>query len=102
MRTGVPCLHDPRRLSVADDMDVQVSVHTDTLNESGYVEDTIDAIAGRVIPHLPIRKARGGGHAPDILRVASHPNVLPSSNEPDAAVRHQHTVGTVRHDHGLP
>lgn len=68
-------------LSVADDMDVQVSVHTDTLNESGYVEDTIDAIAGRVI-HTFHTEGAGGGHAPDILRVASHPNVLPSSTNP--------------------
>lgn len=69
-------------LSVADDMDVQVSVHTDTLNESGYVEDTIDAIGGPASSTPSIRKARRRATLPDILRVASHPNVLPSSTNP--------------------
>lgn len=68
-------------LSVADIMDVQVSVHTDTLNESGYVEDTIAAIDGRVI-HTYHTEGAGGGHAPDIIKVASYPNVLPSSTNP--------------------
>ncbi|MDD4701646.1 MAG: urease subunit alpha [Desulfovibrio sp.] len=68
-------------LSVADLMDVQVSVHTDTLNEAGYVEDTIAAIDGRVI-HTYHTEGAGGGHAPDIIKVASYPNVLPSSTNP--------------------
>ncbi len=68
-------------LSVADNMDVQVSIHTDTLNESGYVEDTIDAFAGRVI-HTFHTEGAGGGHAPDIMKVAGQPNVLPSSTNP--------------------
>lgn len=68
-------------LSVADDMDVQVSVHTDTLNEAGYVEDTIAAFEGRVI-HTFHTEGAGGGHAPDIIKVASQPNVLPSSTNP--------------------
>ncbi len=68
-------------LSVADIMDVQVSVHTDTLNESGYVEDTIAAIDGRVI-HTYHTEGAGGGHAPDIIKVAGYPNVLPSSTNP--------------------
>ncbi|WP_165175307.1 urease subunit alpha [Desulfovibrio sp. ZJ369] len=68
-------------LSVADDMDVQVSIHTDTLNEAGYVEDTIAAFAGRVI-HTFHTEGAGGGHAPDIIKVAGQPNVLPSSTNP--------------------
>ncbi len=68
-------------LRAADDYDVQVAIHTDTINESGFVEDTIDAIAGRTI-HTYHTEGAGGGHAPDILRIASHPNVLPSSTNP--------------------
>jgi urease subunit alpha len=68
-------------LSVADRMDVQVMIHTDTLNESGFVEDTIKAIAGRTI-HAYHTEGAGGGHAPDIIRVAGLPNVLPSSTNP--------------------
>ena len=68
-------------LSVADRMDVQVMIHTDTLNESGFVEDTIGAIAGRTI-HAYHTEGAGGGHAPDIIRVAGLPNVLPSSTNP--------------------
>ncbi len=68
-------------LSVADEMDIQVAIHTDTLNESGYVEDTLAAIAGRTI-HTYHSEGAGGGHAPDILKVCSHPNVLPSSTNP--------------------
>ncbi|MBS1032220.1 urease subunit alpha [Gluconobacter cerinus] len=65
-------------LSVADRMDVQVMIHTDTLNESGFVEDTIAAFQGRTI-HAFHTEGAGGGHAPDIIRVAGLPNVLPSS-----------------------
>lgn len=68
-------------LAVADATDVQVSIHTDTLNESGFLEETIAAIAGRTIHAYHIEGA-GGGHAPDILRLCSLPNVLPSSTNP--------------------
>ncbi len=68
-------------LSVADRFDVQVMIHTDTLNESGFVEDTIAAIAGRTI-HAFHTEGAGGGHAPDIIKVAGLPNVLPSSTNP--------------------
>src|ERR671938_2001380 len=68
-------------LSVADDYDIQVMIHTDTLNESGFVEDTIAALKGRTI-HAFHTEGAGGGHAPDIIRVASLPNVLPSSTNP--------------------
>jgi len=68
-------------LTLADRMDVQVMIHTDTLNESGFVEDTIAAFAGRTI-HAYHTEGAGGGHAPDIIRVAGLPNVLPSSTNP--------------------
>ena len=68
-------------LTVADDHDVQVMIHTDTLNESGFVENTIDAIAGRTI-HAFHTEGAGGGHAPDIIRVCGLPNILPSSTNP--------------------
>nr|WP_307860974.1 urease subunit alpha [Cellulomonas wangleii] len=68
-------------LSVADDYDVQITVHTDSLNEAGYVEDTISAIDGRTI-HTFHTEGAGGGHAPDIMKLAGHPNVLPSSTNP--------------------
>ncbi|MDB5543218.1 MAG: ureC [Hyphomicrobiales bacterium] len=68
-------------LDVADDMDVQVCIHTDTLNESGFVDDTIEAFEGRSI-HSFHTEGSGGGHAPDIIKIASLPNVLPSSTNP--------------------
>jgi len=68
-------------LSVADDHDIQVMIHTDTLNESGFVEDTIRAFKGRTI-HAFHTEGAGGGHAPDIISVAGLPNVLPSSTNP--------------------
>ncbi|MFC4555104.1 urease subunit alpha [Georgenia faecalis] len=68
-------------LSVADEYDVQVAVHTDSLNEAGFVEDTVSAINGRTI-HTFHTEGAGGGHAPDIMRLASYPNVLPSSTNP--------------------
>src|SRR5580700_4152861 len=68
-------------LSVADDYDVQVMIHTDTLNESGFVEDTIRAFKGRTI-HAFHTEGAGGGHAPDIIKVAGLANVLPSSTNP--------------------
>lgn len=68
-------------LTAADRFDVQVAIHSDTLNEGGYVEDTIAAIDGRTI-HTYHTEGAGGGHAPDLLKVASMPNVLPSSTNP--------------------
>lgn len=68
-------------LRAADEYDVQVAIHTDTLNEAGFVEDTVSAIAGRTI-HTYHTEGAGGGHAPDIIRMASFPNVLPSSTNP--------------------
>lgn len=68
-------------LNVADEYDVQVAIHTDTLNEGGCVEDTLRAINGRTI-HTYHTEGAGGGHAPDIIRAASAPNVLPSSTNP--------------------
>ncbi|MEO9298504.1 urease subunit alpha [Devosia alba] len=77
-------------LSVADANDVQVMIHTDTLNESGFVEDTIAAFKGRTI-HAFHTEGAGGGHAPDILKVASLPNVIPSSTNPTRP----YTVNTI-------
>jgi urease subunit alpha len=77
-------------LSVADKFDVQVTIHTDTLNESGFLESTVDAFKGRTIATFHTEGA-GGGHAPDIIRVASLPNVLPSSTNPTMP----YTVNTV-------
>jgi urease subunit alpha len=68
-------------LRVADEYDVQVAIHTDTLNECGFVEDTINAIDGRVI-HTFHTEGAGGGHAPDIIKIAGLPNVLPASTNP--------------------
>src|SRR5437016_871246 len=68
-------------LSVADDYDIQVMIHSDTLNESGFVEDTIKAFKGRTI-HTFHSEGAGGGHAPDIIRVCGEANVLPSSTNP--------------------
>ena len=77
-------------LLVADAAGVQVALHSDTLNEAGYVESTLAAIAGRGI-HAYHTEGAGGGHAPDIITVASHPNVLPSSTNPTRP----HTVNTI-------
>ncbi|PYC48809.1 urease subunit alpha [Litorivita pollutaquae] len=68
-------------LSVADDMDVQVMIHTDTLNESGFVENTVAAIKGRTI-HAFHTEGAGGGHAPDIIKICGDANVIPSSTNP--------------------
>ncbi|MCS5588190.1 MAG: urease subunit alpha [Porticoccaceae bacterium] len=68
-------------LSVAEKFDVQVAIHTDTLNESGFVDDTIAAFKGRAI-HTYHTEGAGGGHAPDIIRACAQPNVLPSSTNP--------------------
>ncbi len=77
-------------LSVADAHDVQVAIHTDTLNEAGFVEDTIAAIAGRTI-HTYHTEGAGGGHAPDIMRIAGYPYILPSSTNPTRP----YTVNTI-------
>ena len=77
-------------LAVADDMDVQVAIHTDTLNESGFVETTLAAFKGRTI-HTFHTEGAGGGHAPDIIRAAGLPNVLPSSTNPTMP----YTVNTI-------
>ena len=70
-------------LRVADEYDVQVAIHTDTLNESGFVEDTIAALEGRTV-HTYHTEGAGGGHAPDIIKVAGQPNVLPQLHQPHA------------------
>lgn len=70
-----------RSLTVADEADVQIAIHSDTLNEAGFLEDTLRAIDGRVIHSFHVEGA-GGGHAPDIMSMAGHPNVLPSSTNP--------------------
>lgn len=77
-------------LTVADAMDVQVAIHTDTLNESGFVEDTLKAMKGRTI-HTYHTEGAGGGHAPDIIRAAGFSNVLPSSTNPTRP----YTINTV-------
>src|SRR5450432_566943 len=77
-------------LKVADTYDVQVAIHTDTINEAGFVEDTIAAINGRTI-HTYHTEGAGGGHAPDIIRIASYPNILPSSTNPTRP----YTVNTI-------
>ncbi|GIH68631.1 urease subunit alpha [Sphaerimonospora thailandensis] len=76
-------------LKVCDATGVQAAIHTDTLNEAGFVESTLQAIGGRVI-HTYHTEGAGGGHAPDIIKIASHPNVLPSSTNPTRP----HTVNT--------
>ncbi len=77
-------------LAVADEMDVQVAIHTDTLNESGFVETTVAAFKGRTI-HTYHTEGAGGGHAPDIIKVVAEPNVLPSSTNPTRP----YTVNTI-------
>ena len=77
-------------LSVADDMDVQVMIHTDTLNESGFVENTTDAFKGRTI-HAFHTEGAGGGHAPDIIKICGELNVIPSSTNPTRP----YTVNTI-------
>jgi urease subunit alpha len=77
-------------LTVADEFDVQVAIHTDTLNESGFLEATVAAIGGRTI-HTFHTEGAGGGHAPDIIKIASHANVLPSSTNPTRP----YTINTV-------
>ncbi len=77
-------------LKVADKYDVQIAIHTDTLNEAGFLEDTIAAIGGRTI-HTFHTEGAGGGHAPDIIKIAMYPNILPSSTNPTRP----YTVNTI-------
>jgi urease alpha subunit len=77
-------------LRVADEFDIQVAIHTDTLNEAGFVDDTIAAIGGRTI-HTYHTEGAGGGHAPDIIKIAGLPNILPSSTNPTRPL----TVNTI-------
>src|ERR1700736_3664703 len=77
-------------LRAGDDFDVQVAIHTDTLNEAGFVDDTIAAIAGRTI-HTYHTEGAGGGHAPDIIKIAGYANILPSSTSPTRPL----TVNTI-------
>src|ERR1700739_1326051 len=77
-------------LKVSDEFDVQTAIHTDTINEAGFLEATVAAIAGRVI-HTYHTEGAGGGHAPDIIAIASHENILPSSTNPTRP----YTVNTI-------
>ena len=77
-------------LSVADEMDVQVAIHTDSLNEAGFVEDSMKVFNGRTI-HTYHTEGAGGGHAPDLLKVVSHENILPSSTTPT----NPYTINTI-------
>ncbi|MCK5885347.1 MAG: urease subunit alpha, partial [Alcanivorax sp.] len=77
-------------LGVADEHDIQVAIHTDTLNESGFVEETLAAIGGRTI-HTYHTEGAGGGHAPDIIKAAGEPNILPASTNPTRP----YTINTV-------
>ncbi len=83
-------------LRAADRGGVQVAIHTDTLNEAGYLESTLAAIAGRSI-HAYHTEGAGGGHAPDIIAIAGHPNVLPSSTNPTRP----YTVNTLAEHHDM-
>ena len=87
---GTTASNIDKALTVADQYDVQVAIHTDTLNEGGFVEDTLKAINGRVI-HTYHTEGAGGGHAPDIIKAASYPNILPSSTNPTRP----YTVNTI-------
>ena len=88
-------------LSVADAMDVQVMIHTDTLNESGFVEQTVAAMKGRTI-HAFHTEGAGGGHAPDIIRICGARSRAALLDQPDAPVHRQHRRRASRHAHGLP
>ncbi len=88
-------------LGVADELDVQVAIHTDTLNESGFVEDSIRAFKGRTI-HTFHSEGAGGGHAPDIIRVCGESQRAAVLDQPDAALHRQHHRRASRHAHGLP
>ena len=86
---------------VAEETDVQVAIHTDTLNEAGFVEDSIRAFKGRTI-HTYHTEGAGGGHAPDIIRVCGEANCLPVLHQPDDAVHGEHHGRAPRHADGVP
>ena len=88
-------------LDAGDELDVQVQIHTDTLNESGFFEHTMRAIAGRTI-HTYHSEGAGGGHAPDIIRVAGEENSSPLLHEPDEPAHAEHVRRAPGHGHGLP
>ncbi len=88
-------------LTVADQYDVQVAIHTDTLNESGFVDDSIAAFKGRTI-HTYHTEGAGGGHAPDIIRVCGEAERSAELDESDAATHGQHARRASRHAHGVP
>ncbi len=81
-------------MKVVDEFDVQVAIHTDTINEAVFLEATVDAIKGRAI-HTYHTEGAGGGHAPDIIRIASFANILPSSTNPTRL----YTVNTIIAEH---
>ena len=87
-------------LRAADEFDVQVAIHTDTINEAGFVEDTIAAINGRVI-HTYHTEGAGGGHAPDIIRIAALPHILPLVHKSHAAIHGQYHRGASGYADGL-
>ena len=89
------------RSSVAEEYDVQVAIHTDTLNEAGFVEDSIRAFKGRTI-HTYHTEGAGGGHAPDILRVVRRAQLPAVVDQPDDAVHREHDGRAPRHADGLP
>jgi urease subunit alpha len=76
-------------LTVADEMDVQVAIHTDTLNEAGFVEDSVRAIKGRAI-HTFHTEGAGGGHAPDIIKVCGEAKCAPFVNQPDPTIHRKY------------
>ena len=86
-------------LTVADQSGVQVAIHSDTLNEAGFVEDLLAAVKGRTF-HAFHTEGAGGGHAPDIIRIASEPYVLPASTNPTRPVHRQHRGRAPRHGDG--
>lgn len=88
-------------LSVADDYDIQVMIHTDTLNEFGFVEDTVKAFKGRTI-HAFHTEGAGGGHAPDIIKIAGLKNVLPSSTNPTRPFTRNTIDEHLEHADGVP
>ena len=89
------------RSSVAEEYDVQVAIHTDTLNEAGFVEDSIRAFKGRTI-HTYHTEGAGGGHAPDIIRVCRRAQLPAVVHQPDDAVHREHDGRAPRHADGLP
>ena len=88
-------------LTVADEYDIQIAIHTDTLNECGFIDDSIAAIKGRAI-HSFHTEGAGGGHAPDIIKIAGAAQRLALQHQPDPAVHRQHDRRASRHADGLP